>query len=495
MRRVTALGAIIALAMIPGAWGNPLPCYEIVYVNVSPPQIGLLCCDSVTLSGDTIFTLSGIAIVDSGVWADVNYDEQNPFLLDSTNTSGFVLNPEADSVDIHMLSAHWGYLDPVGWGTLGRHSVPLEGYSTEIRDYWCFEPPFGYHLRVLSFDFTIPRQGYGPVILNEINSHSTWAGNSNFIELYNTSGNEVDLSNWMVICDTICRIHEGAHIAPHGVWALDQALFPASFDMDYAGDNIYLVNSDSEIVDQVGWSSDHGENVSFMRFPDGNADTLYQAGYWGYNDQSSDDFSNGFPSRCAPNRYQSPGLKVIGTHADTSGGLVNIFWTNPIWVANFDRAILRKSLSGFPQAPTDGQLVYEGPAQEFLGDQAAPGQTTYYTVFAHTSDDAYSEPDSESKVSVFMPLVSIDDEPLPESPLLLSCYPNPFNASVTIEFSAGELTVYNIAGQKVATLAQGTAVAGEHRMVWDASGFPSGIYFVRLESGGRSRGVKLTLVK
>jgi hypothetical protein len=206
-------------------------------------------------------------------------------------------------------------------------------------------------------------------------------------------------------------------------------------------------------------------------------------------------FDTCFPSRGAPNRYQSPGLKVIGTHADTSGGLVNIFWTNPIWVANFDRAILRKSLSGFPQAPTDGQLVYEGPAQEFLGDQAAPGQTTYYTVFAHTSDDAYSEPDSESKVSVFMPLVSIDDEPLPKSHLLLECYPNPFNARVTIKYSAGELTVYNIVGQRLATLSDGESTAGTKKVVWHASGFPSGIYFVRLEYGGRSRGVKLTLVK
>lgn len=78
--------------------------------------------------------------------------------------------------------------------------------------------------------------------------------------------------------------------------------------------------------------------------------------------------------------------------------------------------------------------------------------------------------------------------------------PNPFNPSTTIRFSlAGEtrvtLDIFAVNGAKVATLAEVTMSAGEHEVVWDASGFPSGIYFCRLKAGGNEKTIKMTLVK
>jgi hypothetical protein len=83
---------------------------------------------------------------------------------------------------------------------------------------------------------------------------------------------------------------------------------------------------------------------------------------------------------------------------------------------------------------------------------------------------------------------------------LIGLNPNPFNSSTTIGFSLTEsgavsLSVYNIQGQRIAELFQGFREAGEHSISWDASGYPSGVYFARLGAGGSSRTAKMVLLK
>ena len=78
--------------------------------------------------------------------------------------------------------------------------------------------------------------------------------------------------------------------------------------------------------------------------------------------------------------------------------------------------------------------------------------------------------------------------------------PNPFNPATSISFSiaeAGNVTVdiFNVAGQKVDTLANDFMDAGKHSVVWDASGFSNGVYFYTVKSGDFSRTMKMTLLK
>jgi hypothetical protein len=66
--------------------------------------------------------------------------------------------------------------------------------------------------------------------------------------------------------------------------------------------------------------------------------------------------------------------------------------------------------------------------------------------------------------------------------------PNPFNPTTDITFSLGldgytRLTVYNAAGEKVATLLDQYMQPGSYSISWDASKQPSGLYYYRLESG------------
>jgi hypothetical protein len=64
-------------------------------------------------------------------------------------------------------------------------------------------------------------------------------------------------------------------------------------------------------------------------------------------------------------------------------------------------------------------------------------------------------------------------------------YPNPFNPSTQINFglkkaSEVEITVYNILGNKVATLFNGFKSAGSHSITFNASNLSSGVYFYKV---------------
>ncbi len=79
-------------------------------------------------------------------------------------------------------------------------------------------------------------------------------------------------------------------------------------------------------------------------------------------------------------------------------------------------------------------------------------------------------------------------------------FPNPFNPSTAIKFSipaAGDvqLTVFNMLGQKVATLVNGRLAAGSHNVTFDASSLSSGMYLYQLTSGGQTMTRKLMLIK
>ena len=58
-----------------------------------------------------------------------------------------------------------------------------------------------------------------------------------------------------------------------------------------------------------------------------------------------------------------------------------------------------------------------------------------------------------------------------------------------------ELSIYNLLGQKVATLVSMKQAAGSYQVVWNASGLPSGIYYYRLQAGDFIQTKKLMLLK
>jgi len=80
----------------------------------------------------------------------------------------------------------------------------------------------------------------------------------------------------------------------------------------------------------------------------------------------------------------------------------------------------------------------------------------------------------------------IFEEPiLPRELCLWQNYPNPFNPTTTFKFelpreAVVSIRVYDLLSRQIALVAEGKFPAGIHRVTWDATGFPSGPYFIRL---------------
>lgn len=77
--------------------------------------------------------------------------------------------------------------------------------------------------------------------------------------------------------------------------------------------------------------------------------------------------------------------------------------------------------------------------------------------------------------------------------------PNPFRGATSVSYrlpSAGPATVvlYDLAGRRVRTLAEGSQAAGPHRVTVDGRGLPAGTYFYRLETAEGTVGRKLTVL-
>ena len=79
----------------------------------------------------------------------------------------------------------------------------------------------------------------------------------------------------------------------------------------------------------------------------------------------------------------------------------------------------------------------------------------------------------------------------PEEYTLAQNFPNPFNPSTNIEFSIPQtsnvtIEVYNIVGERVASLVNKTLDAGYHKINFNASNLPSGTYVYQLKASGEN---------
>ncbi len=101
-------------------------------------------------------------------------------------------------------------------------------------------------------------------------------------------------------------------------------------------------------------------------------------------------------------------------------------------------------------------------------------------------------------------VVSNEEDPTAENPYKFSLeqnYPNPFNPTTNIEFTLGTasnvtLDIYNMLGQKVATLLDGERLnAGNHRQLFNASNLASGMYLYRITTADFTQSRKMMLIK
>ena len=147
---------------------------------------------------------------------------------------------------------------------------------------------------------------------------------------------------------------------------------------------------------------------------------------------------------------------------------ISLGWSYPTWPSHLDHILITNELFDKYAANTDDVKTIR--LEDYVG-----GWGVYE---ANVSDHR------PVAISITPTVISgLGD--LNPTDLILSIYPNPFKGSTTLSFQnvaedAG-IEIYTLEGKKVNVI---SLPKGENSIVWNAAGFPDGVYFVKLISDG-----------
>ncbi len=96
-------------------------------------------------------------------------------------------------------------------------------------------------------------------------------------------------------------------------------------------------------------------------------------------------------------------------------------------------------------------------------------------------------------------LVATETRPSPVPISLHPSFPNPLRTATTISYTLPDadhvtVSVYDVTGRLIATLADGVRPPGEHTVQWDATGLAAGTYLCRMQAGAEVRMQRLTVL-
>jgi hypothetical protein len=89
---------------------------------------------------------------------------------------------------------------------------------------------------------------------------------------------------------------------------------------------------------------------------------------------------------------------------------------------------------------------------------------------------------------------------IPKENKLYQNYPNPFNPNTNIKYQVKEkklvtLKIYDVLGKEAETLVYKMHSPGTYEVTWNATQYPSGIYFYSITSGNFTKTNKMILIK
>jgi hypothetical protein len=168
-----------------------------------------------------------------------------------------------------------------------------------------------------------------------------------------------------------------------------------------------------------------------------------------------------------PNTYSK--LRVIDTSGNTS--ISKLF--------KFSDFVRFKKI----QLAGNGDIIF--------GGDLSTNDTTHTDLYALRSDSILNFPPiGINKIS----------ENISTQFILYQNFPNPFNPSTKIKYKIGKnesvsLVIYNLLGERVSTLVNKKQNPGIYQIEWNASNFPSGIYFYQLKTNNFSFSRKMLVLK
>ncbi|MBS1517762.1 MAG: T9SS type A sorting domain-containing protein [Bacteroidetes bacterium] len=144
----------------------------------------------------------------------------------------------------------------------------------------------------------------------------------------------------------------------------------------------------------------------------------------------------------------------------------------------------------------DSSVIYNDPA-----DPGNPSNAKWPARGTLRNDlGAYGGPGSATIANSIVGIGSQNLMTLPDNFILNQNYPNPFNPTTKISYELNKssevsLKVFDILGNEVSVLFNGTQTAGSYSVNWNAADFPSGVYFYKLETQTGSEIKSMMLVK
>lgn len=180
----------------------------------------------------------------------------------------------------------------------------------------------------------------------------------------------------------------------------------------------------------------------------------------------------------------------IGTFEDN---VVLLEWETATEVNNFGFEVKRSNdgKSWMTLDFVDGNGNSNSPKYYSFIDREVLSGKYYYRLKQIDTDGAYE----------YSPTIEVETGEVPEKLILEQNYPNPFNPVTSIRFTVEEasfvtLSVYNVIGDKVASLFKDNAEPGQvYDVQFDGSGLASGIYFYRLNTNMDVKIKKMILMK
>ena len=144
-------------------------------------------------------------------------------------------------------------------------------------------------------------------------------------------------------------------------------------------------------------------------------------------------------------------------------------------------------------APVVAEPLVEGWVRRSSGEPVEAAQVLVFD-WTNLQRGAVAQATTDHSGYFALPLSALGGSALPQAWTLGQNYPNPFNPSTLIPYHVPtaapvRLEVFNVLGQRVATLVNEERPAGVHTAAWDATDavgrVGAGVYFYRLSSAGR----------
>ncbi|MBD3234635.1 MAG: T9SS type A sorting domain-containing protein [candidate division Zixibacteria bacterium] len=316
----------------------------------------------------------------------------------------------------------------------------------------------------VSFEFYrwlgVERDNYDEAFLQGYNG-SSW------VTLFENGSSTIDESSWGLIAYDVSTIADG-----NADFRIRFGIGPTDGSWQYCGWNI-------DDIEVRGWTSGTPSDLTIDMIPDDPPIEVPRGGSFTFTGV----ITNNTEEQQTTDVWIMLDVPDYGMYGPVTR--FNNISLNPNQTLTAPGA--SQSIPGFAPLGTYDYISYCGDYPSTIVDSAS----FQFTVISKLAGDA-----NDWKLSGWFDA----NQQLPEVTKLFGNYPNPFNPVTTIEYTIAEnndvsLKVYNLLGQKVATLTDGFKDAGHYSVKWNASDYSSGIYFYKLEVGDEMFTKRMILLK